>query len=93
MFVETALDMLGRRVGVGDLVVYGHSGRYAGTRVGRVYQVDNNRTVRVFIVEKERQYVDGKWVVGEWKKSHHSKPHGFVKIDDSDTGIPKLKEL
>lgn len=76
-------DIFGRILNIGDLVVYGHSGRGAGTRVARVYNVDNPRGVRVYIYDKGR---DGTWIRG-----HHSTPHGLVKIDETGLNIPKLE--
>lgn len=82
-----AKDMFGRPLEIGDLVVYGHSGRYAGTRVARVYNTDDPKAVRVRIVEKSRLDPRG------WKKGHHSTPHGIVKIDETGLDIPKLGDL
>ena len=96
-----AKDLFGRIVNVGDLVVYGHSGRYAGTRVGLVYKVDGPRDVRVYILERETTWVPMvgdpsrkmQKYTGKWVKGHHSKPNGFVKIDPVPNGIPLLKDL
>lgn len=94
--IVAAKDLFGRIVRVGDLVVYGHSGRYAGTRVGLVYRIDDFRNISVFILEKERRFDTGKGkyvYTGKWVKGHHSKPNGFVKIDPVPNGIPQLKDL
>jgi hypothetical protein len=81
---KVAKDMLGREVKVGDLVAWGHAGRYACTRIGRVYRVDSRCSVRARILEKKR---------GAWVRGHHSLPLLFVKIDDTGLDIPQLADL
>lgn len=89
----SAKDLFGRPVEVGDLVVYGHSGRYADTRVARVYNTDDPNAVRVFIMEKKYEgYSPNRKFLG-WGKGHHSTPNGIVKIDETGLGIPKLGDL
>lgn len=79
-----AQDMFGRPVQVGDLIAWGHSGRYAGTRIGRVYRVESPKYVRAWILER---------VKGRWVKAHHAGPLGIVKVDDTDLDVPQLEDL
>ena len=81
----SARDLFGRPLNIGDLVVYGHSGRYASTRVARVYNVDNPKRVRVRIIEKSHG--------DKWVKAGTSVPYGIVKVDETDLSIPTLSEL
>lgn len=79
-----AKDLLGREIEVGDLVAWGHSGRYAGTRVGRVYRVEG-RQVRAWILERKR--------TDEWVKGHHAAPSDPIKLDDTGLNLPTLDSL
>src|SRR5690349_24834254 len=98
---QLAKVYFGRIVRVDDLVVYGHSGRYAGTRVGRVYKIDGINDIRVYILEKETEWVPSKTdpnrkiqkYTGRWVKGHHAKPNGFVRISEIGINVPKLKDL
>lgn len=79
------LDKFQRKVRVGDLIVYGHSGRYAGTRVGRVYRIYDDFHVMVYLVHEQE--------IGVWKKGRHAKPSNDIVRVDGPTTVPTLKEL
>ena len=80
---EVARDLFGQAVELNDLVVYGHSGRSASTRVGRVYWVRGKR-VRVRIFERTTHFDhERKREVysGGWTQGGTADPNGFVRVD------------
>jgi hypothetical protein len=90
---EVAYDLLGQEVRLGDLVAYGHSGRYAATRVGRVYWIRSSTSVRVWLFQKTRQA--GTWTVaGLWYRANSAEPSGFVKLTEATPGalVPTIPE-
>lgn len=86
-----AKDVLGRELNVGDLVAWGHSGRYAGTRIGRVYRIEGPH-VRAWILERKREGPRYQRT-GPWVKAHHAGPSDPVKLDDTGLDVPKLEDL
>lgn len=83
--LDAASDMLGQSVVVGDLIVYGATGKNKGTRLGRVYKILDPTSVMCYLVQE-------KWTEGKWVKVRHSRPNTFVLA--VDTGIiPKLEDL